>query len=95
MKTQSASTRPAPLAGTYLKSLLLVLAGSMVIAISAQINVPMFPVPMTLQTLAITLIGLTFGSRLAMLTVLAYGYEYEMGVKSKWTQRYFIQVLTG
>lgn len=58
----------------------LVLGGSALIALAAQVSVPMFPVPMTLQTLAISLIGLTYGSRLAALTVLAYLAEGAMGL---------------
>ncbi|MBN2759137.1 MAG: biotin transporter BioY [Rhodobacteraceae bacterium] len=46
--------------------------GSLLVGMSAQISVPMFPVPMTLQTLAISLIGLTYGARLAGATLLAY-----------------------
>lgn len=59
---------------------LMVLGGSMFIAIAAQISVPMFPVPMTLQTLAILIVGLTFGSRMGALTVLAYLAEGAMGL---------------
>lgn len=58
----------------------LVLGGSLFIAIAAQVNVPMYPVPMTLQTLAIMLVGLTFGSRLGALTVVAYLAEGAMGL---------------
>ena len=43
---------------------LIVLGGSAVIALGAQISVPMLPVPMTLQTLAVVLVGLTAGARL-------------------------------
>lgn len=50
----------------------LVVFGSVLVAISAQVSVPMFPVPMTLQTLAISLIGLTYGARLAAVTLAAY-----------------------
>ena len=50
----------------------LILVGSVLIAASARVEVPMYPVPMTLQTLMISLVGLTYGSRLAALTVLAY-----------------------
>ena len=46
----------------------LVLAGSLVIAIAAQISVPMFPVPMTLQTLAILTVAFALGARLGMMT---------------------------
>lgn len=69
----AARRRPAVQAG-------LVLAGSALIALSAQILVPMWPVPMTMQTLAISLIGLTYGSRLAALTVLAYLVEGAVGL---------------
>lgn len=65
---------------SLLTKLVLVLAGSALIAISAQINVPMYPVPMTLQTLAISLIGLTYGSRLAAATVIAYLVEGAVGL---------------
>ena len=62
------------------KDLTLILFGSAIIAIAAQISVPMFPVPMTLQTLAISVIGLTFGARLAGLTLLAYLAEGALGL---------------
>lgn len=58
----------------------LVLAGTALVALSAQIEVPMFPVPMTLQTLAITLIGLTYGARLGFVTLLAYLAEGAAGL---------------
>lgn len=53
--------------------------GSVLVGMSAQVSVPMFPVPMTLQTLAIMLIGLTYGSRLAGATLLAYLAQGAMG----------------
>lgn len=57
---------------TLLRKLAMVAFGSVLVGMSAQISVPMFPVPMTLQTLAISLIGLTYGARLAGATLLAY-----------------------
>ncbi|WBU59209.1 biotin transporter BioY [Paracoccus albus] len=65
---------------SLLMNAVLVLAGTVLLAISAQIAVPMFPVPMTLQTLAISLIGLTYGSRLAAVTLIAYLAEGAMGL---------------
>jgi biotin transport system substrate-specific component len=59
---------------------MMVLLGSAFIAIAAQISVPMLPVPMTLQTLAILIVGLTFGSRLGGLTLLAYLAEGAAGL---------------
>ena len=58
----------------------LVLAGSAFIAVAAQVSVPMIPVPMTLQTLAVLMVGLTMGSRLGAVTVLAYLAEGAMGL---------------
>ena len=57
---------------TLIKQAGLVLGGSWLIALAAQISVPMFPVPMTLSMLAILVVGLSFGPRLAAVTLLAY-----------------------
>lgn len=58
----------------------LVLGGSLFIALAAQVSVPFFPVPLTLQTLAILVVGLTFGSRLGAAALLAYLAEGAMGL---------------
>lgn len=57
---------------TLMTKLLMVVFGSLFLALISQVEVPMIPVPMSLQTLGVTLIGLTFGARLAAVTVLAY-----------------------
>ena len=59
-------------AARLISAIVLVVAGTMVLAIAAKIKVPFFPVPMTLQTLAVLAIAATYGSRLAVITVLAY-----------------------
>ena len=59
---------------------LMVLLGSLFIAIAAQINVPMYPVPVTLQTLAILLVGMAFGARLGAATLIVYLAEGAMGL---------------
>lgn len=64
---------------TLLKKAALVLGGSMFIAIAAQVSVG-WPVPITLQTLAILIVGLTFGSRLGAVTLVAYLAEGAMGL---------------
>ena len=58
----------------------LVLGGSFFIALAAQISVPFYPVPVTLQTLAILIVGLTFGSRLGAATLVAYLAEGAAGL---------------
>lgn len=65
---------------TLLKKAALVLGGTLFIAMAAQISVPFFPVPLTLQTLAILIVGLTFGSRLGAVTLAAYLAEGAMGL---------------
>ena len=80
MATENTPTRIIIYPKSLWWNLALVLGGTMLIAITAQISVPMFPVPMTLQTLAISVIGLTFGARLAGLTVLAYLAEGALGL---------------
>lgn len=51
---------------------LLVALGTAVIALSAKMKVPMWPVDMSLQTLAVLVIAGLYGRRLGTLTVLAY-----------------------
>jgi len=58
----------------------LLLFGTGVLALASQISVPMVPVPITLQTLAITMIGVLYGWRLGALTVLAWLGEAMMGL---------------
>jgi biotin transport system substrate-specific component len=59
--------------------LLLAALGSLFLTASSYIQVPMFPVPMTMQTFAVTLIGAVFGMRLGALTVLAWLIEGAAG----------------
>ncbi|WP_306046241.1 biotin transporter BioY [Nioella sp. MMSF_3534] len=66
--------------GSTARKAMLVLAGSAFIAVAAQISVPMLPVPMTLQTLAILMVGFAYGSRLGAATLLAYLAEGAMGL---------------
>jgi len=65
---------------TIVKQAGLVLGGSLFIALAAQVMVPFYPVPMTLQTLAILIVGLSFGARLGAATLLAYLAEGAMGL---------------
>lgn len=65
---------------SMLKHAFLVVLGSLFIGLAAQVEVPMVPVPMSLQTLAISIIGLTYGSRLGGATLLAYLAEGAAGL---------------
>ncbi|OCJ17934.1 biotin biosynthesis protein BioY [Rhizobium sp. AC44/96] len=56
-----------------------VLAGTLILALASQIAVPMVPVPITMQTFALTMIGALYGWRLGGLTVLAWLAEAMVG----------------
>lgn len=58
----------------------LVLLGSLVIAAAAQVNVPMQPVPMTLQTLAVLSVGAALGARLGVAALVLYVIEAAAGL---------------
>src|SRR5690606_18310766 len=49
-------------------------------ALSSHIEVPMVPVPVTMQTLAVTLVGALYGWRLGTVTVLAWLAEAAAGL---------------
>jgi len=49
-----------------------VVIGVAVLAISAKLNVPMWPVPMTMQTFMVLVVGMTLGPNLGVATLLAY-----------------------
>ena len=59
---------------------LAVLAGSMLLALSARVTVPFWPVPMTMQVLAVFVIGAAYGRKLALATLLAYLAEGAIGL---------------
>jgi biotin transport system substrate-specific component len=53
----------------------LALGGSLLLAVSAKVQVPFYPVPLTLQTLVVLLLGATLGARLAAASVALYLVE--------------------
>ena len=67
-------------ASGLLRSGLLVLAGTAIIWASAKIQVPFYPVPMTMQTFVVLTLGMAYGWRLAGATVLLYLLEGAAGL---------------
>lgn len=68
-------------AGTGLvRPFILAVAGSLLVAACAQISVPTQPVPVTMQTFAVLLIGLTYGARLGAATLALYWLEAAVGL---------------
>ena len=63
-----------------LLNILLALFGTILLALSSKIQVPFWPVPMTMQTFVIFLIGMTYGVRLSFFTVALYLFEGAAGL---------------
>ena len=63
-----------------LKKILLVIFGTILLTISAKIKVPFYPVPMTMQTFVVVIIGITFGWKLGLATIFAYLFEGSIGL---------------
>ena len=63
-----------------IKSLFVIFLGSIILTISAKIKVPFYPVPMTMQTFVVVLIGVTLGWKLGLATVFAYLFEGAIGI---------------
>ncbi|MBV9576475.1 MAG: biotin transporter BioY [Gammaproteobacteria bacterium] len=61
-----------PKENSSLKQALLLLMGVLILALSAQLSIPLKPVPLTFQTTTVILIGMTYGARLGTLTIAAY-----------------------
>lgn len=55
-----------------LRAALLALAGSALLILSAKLKVPFHPVPMTMQTMVVLVLGVAYGSRLGTATVALY-----------------------
>ena len=62
------------------KFLFIALIGSIILAISSKIKIPFYPVPMTMQTLIVLMIGIGFGWKLGVATVALYLFEGIIGL---------------
>ena len=62
------------------KLILITIVGSILITISAKIKIPFYPVPMTMQTFVILLIGITLGYKIGLATVTLYLFEGIIGL---------------
>ncbi|HWA19293.1 MAG TPA: biotin transporter BioY [Devosia sp.] len=71
-----------PKAGTarLLANVATVLLGTLVITLAAKVNVPTWPVPVTLQSFAVAALAAAFGWRIGVATVVAYLIEGAVGL---------------
>ncbi len=63
-----------------LKYAFFALIGSVILAISSKIKIPFYPVPMTMQTLVVIVIGAAFGWKLGLATITLYLFEGIIGL---------------
>ena len=71
---------PQTQSSNLVRNIVLAVVGSLIVAGAAQISIPMWPVPMTLQTLAVLGIGAAYGARLGAATLLLYAIEGAVGL---------------
>jgi len=63
-----------------IKNVFIALTGTILLAISSKIKIPFYPVPMTMQTLVVLLLGVTLGWKLGVATVALYLFEGIIGL---------------
>lgn len=63
-----------------LRGLVLAFLGTSALTLSAKLQVPFYPVPMTLQSLVVLLIGASYGWRLGTATLVLYMVEGALGL---------------
>jgi biotin transport system substrate-specific component len=91
MTSQAAATRtiaarlwppsgPAASHAAIARAAILALLGTLVLAASAKVQVPFWPVPMTMQTFVVLVLGAAYGWRLGLATMLAYLAEGAAGL---------------
>lgn len=71
---------PARTDNRILRAVVLALIGSALLTLSAKIHVPFYPVPMTMQTWMVMVLGMAFGPTLGLATVLLYLAEGAVGL---------------
>ena len=62
------------------RTLATVVAGSLLLTVSAKLAVPIGPVPITMQTFVVMLLGLVLGPRLGLAVILAYFAQGAVGL---------------
>ena len=63
-----------------IKSLFIIIVGSILLTISAKIKIPFYPVPMTMQTFVVLFMGIAFGWKIGVTTISLYLFEGIIGL---------------
>ena len=62
------------------KIILIAIAGTLLLTISAKIKIPFYPVPMTMQTFVVLFLGIVLGPKISLLTISLYLFEGMFGL---------------
>ena len=71
---------PAAGQSQIIRNTILAVVGTALLALSAKINVPFYPVPMTMQTFVVLTLGMAYGWRLGGATLALYLIEGAVGL---------------
>src|SRR6056300_1034941 len=63
-----------------IKSIFAIVLGSILLTISAKVKIPFYPVPMTMQTFVVLLLGVTFGYKIGLSSIGLYLFEGLLGL---------------
>jgi biotin transport system substrate-specific component len=73
LTTLAAAVWPTHTQGAALaRNALFVLIGTLALTVSAKLQIPFWPVPMTMQTYVVLVIGMAYGARLGLSTIALY-----------------------
>ena len=62
------------------KVILVAVLGTLLLTISAKVQIPFYPVPMTMQTFVVLFLGITLGPKIGLLTISLYLFEGIFGL---------------
>jgi biotin transport system substrate-specific component len=74
-KNLSLALWPATQNSALLRNIVWAFIGTMLLAISAKVQVPFYPVPITMQSFVVLVLGASFGWRLGIATIALYLFE--------------------
>ncbi len=63
-----------------IKNVIIVFLGTVLLTLSAKVKIPFYPVPMTMQTFVVIFLGMCFGYKLGLATVVLYLIEGIVGI---------------
>ncbi len=71
---------PVQQSGSAARNIALAVGGTVLLWLSAKIQVPLYPVPITMQTLVVLVLGIAYGWRLGTATLALYLVEGAVGL---------------